>query len=63
MKNKKFLLVFIIGLTYSNVFSQNWDLSGEWTGYVTQQQGIRNIYFCKLNLEQFNNQIKGGLLF
>ncbi len=63
MKNIQLLFVFILVLHYSSIFSQNWNLTGEWTGYVTQKEGIRNIYYCKLNLEQFGNQIKGGSYF
>jgi outer membrane protein OmpA-like peptidoglycan-associated protein len=59
---KKNLLIFFL-LFLSHLHAQPWDLSGEWTGYVTQNQGIRNIYFCKLYLEQFGNQIKGGSYF
>ncbi|GIV43109.1 MAG: hypothetical protein KatS3mg035_0232 [Bacteroidia bacterium] len=64
MKKLVFLLTTISILFYSlQSYSQKWDLSGEWVGYVTQEVGLSNIYYCKLNLEQFGDQIKGGSYF
>ena len=58
-----FIFYFLVYQAFFYVYGQNWNLTGEWKGYVTQEVGIRNIYYCKLNLEQFGNQIIGGSYF
>lgn len=64
IKYSIFLLV-VVGVIFYPMksYPQSWDLSGEWVGYATQEVGVRNIYYCKLHLEQSGNQIVGGSYF